>query len=204
MAGRLASRSDFVPFVAWLSTVHDAVYEHAGIDFVVGLPSDYYLGLLWRGWMYASCDHISIRRSASDAGSSLARSEHIPWSTQFDQYALRQEEETHARPLGCADREQTAQEFTCISTATGQALCSMGANGSNSGVRGLMWCRTVCSLRYGRYSGLCKLASSSLYVRSALGSLLRSPAAASVAMLAQTSCSHMHAVRGCSVCLPYL
>ena len=168
------------------------------------MPSGYYPGLLWRGWSYAPCDHISLRRSASGAVSSLARSQRIPWGTHLYQHALRQEAETRARPLGCAKREQTAQEFTCISTATGQALCSMGANGSNSGVRGLMWCRTVCSLRYGRYSGLCKLASSSLYFCSALGSLLRSPAAASIAMLAQTSCSHMHAVRGCFVRLPCL
>ena len=76
MAGRLASRSVFVPFVAWQSTVHDADYEHAGFVRVIGQPRGYYLGLLCRGWMYASCDHISIRRSASDAGSSLARSEY--------------------------------------------------------------------------------------------------------------------------------
>ena len=150
MAGRLASRSDFVQFVAWLSTVHDADNEHAGFDFVVGLPSGYYLGLLWRGWMYAPCDHISIRRSASDAGSS----KHIPRSTQFYQYALRQEAETRARQLGCADGEQTAQELSCISTATGQAFRHMVSDSSTFGVGGLMWCRTMCCLCLAGYSGL--------------------------------------------------
>ena len=200
MAGRLASRSDFVQFVAWLSTVHDADYEHAGFDFVVGLPSDYYLGLLWRGWMYAPCDHISIRRSASDAGSS----KHIPWSTQFYQYALRQEAETRARPLGCADRKQTAEEFTCISTATGQAFCHVVYDSSNSGAGRLMCCRAMCCLCFAGYSDLRNVAVSTLYMFSALGGLLRLPAAASVTMRAQTSCRHMHTVRGCSVCLPCL
>ena len=150
------------------------------------MPSGYYRGLLWRGWSYAPCDHISLRRSASGAVSSLARSQRIPWCTHLYQHALRQEAETRASPLGCAKREQTAQEFTCISTAFGQAFCCTGANSTDSDVRGLMWCRTMCCLCLAGYSGLHNVAFSNLCNFSALGSLLRFPAAAPVTTRAQT------------------
>ena len=36
VAGRLASRSVSVPFVAWQFTSHNVDNEHVGFDFVVG------------------------------------------------------------------------------------------------------------------------------------------------------------------------